>query len=87
MKHQKAMDYIYIYTKKKRVNQALLSNRASCLIKQRVFASNGGAEVNIFKKKELTKLCLVTGPLASISRECSRQTVELKLISLKKKKE
>ena len=35
--------------------------------------------------KELTKLCLVTGPLASLSRECSRQTVEHKLISLKKK--
>ena len=37
------------------------------------------------KKKELTKLYLETGPLASLSRECSRQTVELKLISLKKK--
>ena len=46
-KHQKAVDYIYIYT----------------------------------RKKELTMLYLVTGPLASLSRECSRQTVELKLIS------
>ena len=37
----KVMEFcMYIYFKKKGVNQALLSNRASCLNKQRVFASN-----------------------------------------------
>ena len=45
-----------------------------------------GLYIYFNKKKELTKLYLVTGPLASLSRECSRQTVELKLISFKKKK-
>ena len=62
MKHQKAMDYIYI--QKKSVNQALLSNRASYLIKQRLFASNGRAEVNFLKKKKENKFDFV----ASLTR-------------------
>ena len=53
---------IYIFKKKRKkgVNQALLSNRASCLNKHRVFASNGGAEVSFYKIKKKFRISLIS---------------------------